>query len=116
MRWPGHTGVPGVAPERVSAPTGARRPTSVAQRRDARRYRTENDRRRSTPTRRPSPTTATTNHRSPSVSPSRAARLPLLVFGAPMQQSLQYGSVGDDTEAIFALAVAVQHLRPFALR
>jgi hypothetical protein len=40
MRWHGHTGVPGVAPERGRRPR-ARLPTSVTQRRGARRYRTQ---------------------------------------------------------------------------
>src|SRR5207244_230186 len=43
MRWHGHEGVPGVAPERDQRPT-ARLPTSVTQRRAARRYRTRNAR------------------------------------------------------------------------
>jgi len=39
MRWPGHKGVPGVAPERDQRPKDAS-PTSVTQRRGAGRYRT----------------------------------------------------------------------------
>jgi hypothetical protein len=39
MRWPSHKRVPGVAPERVQHPK-APQPTSVTQRRSARRYRT----------------------------------------------------------------------------